>query len=477
MPILVAVNFWNPLEDISLEQLMAVFSGQVTTWEPLTGIKKPVKLLCTRECMDYVQSAFSTVSPERFTAVHRQELLQNLVNEEGALAIFPWVDVDPKIKVVAVKKKTGAIHPFWSADPEKDYPLTAQVRLLPSGKNTILRPWYEAMQKPRIKRILQAELPADRWVVGKEISTLAAAGDLLFDRKVARTSKQKGDLKYPLAKTAQVFRQADLAFANLECPLSSRGRQINMFRGKPAVAEVLADAGFDVISLANNHIFDYGLVAFLDSIECLQEKGIIPVGVGENIYQARAPKILSVNGVRVAFLAYTRIGPGMTYTRVPQHWAATVDLPGVAEARSDFIRMDVARAKAEADLVFVSFHWGNEYVHYPTDQQKAWGKIALAAGADLVLGHHPHVLQGIEFGEDGEVGKKGIIVYSLGNFVFDQITFNRRQSMILKAAFTQDGICQLCPVPVLITAEQPSLAEGSVKHDILRLLAKISFKE
>ena len=468
LPILVAVNFWNPVEEISVEQLSAIIKGELSSWKTLTGHNQRIRLVCAAECEEFLLSTFSLASLDVEWVADRRELLDTVSGDPGAIAILPWTSIEPRLKVLGIKTKKGVAHPFWSEDAEQDYPLTADVRLLSTTTTNIFLQVFKELQKPRINKLLRERFSSDRWLVGEDLSVLAAAGDLLFDRKVARTAKQKGDLKYPLLETAEIFRRADLAFANLECPLSTRGDQINMFRANPAVAEVLTFAGFDLVSLANNHIFDYGLVAFLDTIECLQERGIIPLGVGENIYEARTPRIVRVNGARVAFLAYTQIGPGFTYTRVPQHWAATIDLPGVAEARADYIRMDVAQAKAEADLVIVSFHWGNEYVHYPTDYQKAWGRTALAAGADLVIGHHPHVLQGIEFGDDA------IIAYSLGNFVFDQVTYSRRQSLILQAAFDEYGLHQLRLVPILITEEQPRLAMGKVKQDILALVSRVS---
>lgn len=468
LPVLVAVDFWNTIEEISVEQLSAIIKGELSTWEMLTGHRQPISLVCSVECKQFLQSTFSPVTPKAKWVTDRKTLIDLVTGAPGTIAVLPWNSVAPQLRVVGIKTKRGVVHPFWSKEAKQEYPLTAEVRLLPSATINIFQAVCKGIQNLRMNRLLQRYFSSEEWLVGKDLSVLAAVGDLLFDRKVAMTSKQKGDLSYPLLETAEIFRQADLAFGNLECPLSSRGKQINLFRGDPAMAGVLAEAGFDVLSLANNHIFDCGEVAFFDTIAHLREKGIVPIGVGENINEARAPKIVRVNGTRVAFLAYTQIGSGFTYTRVPQHWAATVELPGVAEARADHIRMDVKRAKAEADLVFVSFHWGNEYVHYPTEDQKAWGRTALAAGADLVIGHHPHVLQGIEFGE------KGVIAYSLGNFVFDQITFNRRQSLILQAAFDHHGVHQLRLIPVLITAEQPRVATGKVKQDILALITKVS---
>ena len=123
-----------------------------------------------------------------------------------------------------------------------------------------------------------------------------------------------------------------------------------------------------------------------------------------------------------------RVGPGFTYSRVPQLWAATEELPGVVPETFDFVKEDIAHLKQRADLVVVSFHWGKEYAHYPTAQQQILAKTAVAAGADLVLGHHPHALQGLAF--EG----KAIIAYSLGNFIFDQLPEAARQGLILEAA-------------------------------------------
>lgn len=298
--------------------------------------------------------------------------------------------------------------------------------------------------------------------------TLAAAGDILLARGVAKTMERAKDYSYPLSRTAEIFRRADLAFANLECPLSTRGTQINMFRGKPEYAETLTYAGFNLISLANNHILDYGVPAMLDTMEHLEAAGIVHAGVGENIFAARQPRIIEIKGVKIAFLAYTEVREGFTYTRIPHHWAATSELPGAAPARADYVRADVQTARKEADLVIVSMHWGKEYEHQPTDFQKALGRIAVDAGADLVIGHHPHVIQGVEF------RRRGVIVYSLGNFVFDQTAYERRQGMILQAVMDRGGLRRINFVPTLIVQEQPRVAAGKVGREILTLLADFS---
>ncbi|WP_269206203.1 CapA family protein [Capillibacterium thermochitinicola] len=170
---------------------------------------------------------------------------------------------------------------------------------------------------------------------GRSAFTLAAAGDMMFSRRVAATSISQGDYRYPLLKVAPILRRATLAMANLEGPLSDRGKQLNMFRGDPRFLEGIRYTGIDLVSLANNHIMDYGTVAFLDTMERLTAAGVMYVGAGTNLTKARQGRLLNLGGVKVGFLAYTELGPGFTYTRVPQHWAATDELPGVAPARAD----------------------------------------------------------------------------------------------------------------------------------------------
>jgi poly-gamma-glutamate synthesis protein (capsule biosynthesis protein) len=290
----------------------------------------------------------------------------------------------------------------------------------------------------------------------------------MLSRNVAQTSFAHGDFCYSFLKVAPILRRATLAFANLESPLSDQGQQINMFRADPRFLAGLQYAGIDLVSLANNHIMDYGTEAFLDTMERLTAQGVFYVGAGTDLTRARQGRLFNLGGVKVGFLAYTQVGPGFTYTRVPQHWVATDELPGVVPARVDYLQEDLARLKQVADLVIVSFHWGQEYVHLPTATQQLLGRTALAAGADLVLGHHPHVIQGLAFGEEG------VIAYSLGNFIFDQRPEVTRQGLVLEAAGDHRGIRQLRCTPIIIKDEQPQVAEGDDAKRLMGLVYTVS---
>lgn len=462
VPLVAVVNFWNPVKGLTCNELASILRGEITNWQQVGGEDRPVTVyFYSGQKYPYLANLFPKVTPEAVLLSSQPELRARVAADPSGISLITPQAAGPTVKALALE----GINPFW--DSVQNYPLTAAVALVPPAQSSFSY-WAGGgfLREYRLRTcIKKAFIPGEQLA---ETVTLAAAGDILLDRAVARTMRKLGDNRYPLLRTAPIFRRADLAFANLECPLSTRGRQINMFRGKPEYVETLTYGGFNLISLANNHILDYGVIAMLDTMEHLSAAGIVHAGVGENIFEARRPQIFEIKGVKVAFLAYTEVGEGITYTRVPLQWAATPELPGAAQARADFVRLDVKTARQEADLVILSMHWGKEYDHRPTDFQKALGRIAVDAGADLVIGHHPHVIQGIEF------RGRGVIAYSLGNFIFDQETLNRRQGLILKAAFDRGGLRQLAFTPVLIVQGQPQVATGDTGRKINNLLTVLS---
>ncbi len=465
VPLLLIVNFWNPVTEISSATLEAVLRGEITNWYALGGEDRPIEVLT------YHQAGSPQLPQVERTGVRRvtsQEAMAAAVSATpGAIGIVTWPVVDPRLKVLTI----DGINPAWSLHSAvlTPYPYWTELALtLPpsAGVRDWLsgRIWWER----RFRRELQESFAPTKDLGGKLAFTLAAVGDVMLSREVAESSIAHGDFCYPFLKVAPILRQATLAFANLESPISDQGHQLNMFRADPRFLEGLYYAGIDLVSLANNHIMDYGTVAFLDTMERLTAQGVFYVGVGTDLPKARQGRLLKLGGVKVGFLAYTEVGPGFTYTRVPQHWAATDELPGVAPARVDYLREDIARMKRVADLVIVSFHWGQEYVHLPGAKQQLLGKTALAAGADLVLGHHPHVIQGLAFGEEG------VIAYSLGNFIFDQTPEATRQGLILEAACDHQGVRQLRCTPITIKDEQPQVAKGDEARRLMRLLYTVS---
>lgn len=242
----------------------------------------------------------------------------------------------------------------------------------------------------------------------KEVS-LVFVGDVMLSRKIGELIEENNTY-FPFIHVKEYISSFDIAFANLENPVSSLGENVGSiysFRAHPNTMVGLRDSGFDVISLANNHVFDYGPTAFLDSISQVSKVGIKVSGAGKTREEAHAPVLFTKNGVKIAYLSYSQFASPSQYSGENGF--------AVAGTKIEDMEDDIHLAKSSgADIVVASFHWGNEYQILHNEFQQKIAHTAVDAGADLVIGHHPHVIQ------DTEWYKDSFIVYSLGNFIFDQ---------------------------------------------------------
>jgi len=263
--------------------------------------------------------------------------------------------------------------------------------------------------------------------------SILAAGDVLLTRLPGERMRNAG-FDSLMAGIEPLVEAADISFANLECPISTRGspypqKPVNVtFRASPEAAFSLREAGFDVVSLANNHMSDYGAAAVAETLRYLDLIGIEHTGAGRGGSEARRAAIARKGGYSVAFLAYVEPMWSVVEARDPP-WPAPLATigpdgvtksagpgrPGTAVIRDDTLMSDIAslRARGDIDIIAVSFHWGEEIAAEPNAYQRKFARMAIDGGADIVLGHHPHVLQGVERYKDG------LILYSLGNLVFD----------------------------------------------------------
>ena len=241
-----------------------------------------------------------------------------------------------------------------------------------------------------------------------------AVGDIMLDRGVKYVVEKYGDkdYKFPFLNIADYLSKADITFGNLESQISDKGKKIgtvNSFRADPKAIDGLKYAGFDVVSVANNHFLDYDRDAMEDSFNRLKTAGIMHIGGGSNEDEAFLPKIIEIKGVKIGFLAYCAVGS--------TGWRAGKDSPGIAFITNKDIKKikeDIKKAKEKVDILIVSSHAGTEYQVKSDSSQQSFYRSFIQAGADLVLGHHPHVAQELEG------YPPGWIQYSLGNFVFDQ---------------------------------------------------------
>lgn len=294
--------------------------------------------------------------------------------------------------------------------------------------------------------------------------TVAAVGDIHFSGSVARLVSAKGP-KAPFSSTRKILKAADVTVGNLETSLSKRGRPVPgktfTFRGTPRAVKGLTYAGFDFLSLANNHARDYGSVALKDTIRYLDKAGIGHAGAGKSKKAAWKPAIIERNGAKIAFLGFSQIGPSS--------FRATSSRSGTAYTMNrKAVNKAIKAASKKADYVIVSFHWGIEKDYSANRRQVADGRAAIRSGADLVLSHHPHVIQGVEF------YKKGLIAYSLGNFVFSPGSQMGRDSMILRLTLSPKGVSKVTAVPARITNGRPVVQKGASAKRIIRIIKKTS---
>ena len=256
--------------------------------------------------------------------------------------------------------------------------------------------------------------------------TLLMAGDVMLADLPGETVAKGGD---PFRHFADVLERADVTVANLECAVATTGEKVDKswnFRAHPRVLPLIKRY-FDAVSLANNHSGDYGPEALEETIERLDGSGVPHFGAGRTLAEAHRPFVFERQGIKVAILGYDEFRP--------KAFEAKPDAPGVAwshgvdyEAR---VLEDIRAAKTKADLVIPLMHWGREESP-ANDRQKTFARRMIDAGADVVVGGHPHVTQGV----DSYKGK--LIVYSLGNFVFDD--YEGRAGWLLRLTLSKQGV-------------------------------------
>jgi poly-gamma-glutamate synthesis protein (capsule biosynthesis protein) len=313
--------------------------------------------------------------------------------------------------------------------------------------------------------------------LSSSITRLLFTGDINPGRCPAQIALAHDDFTLPYQFVADQLRAADLTIGSLDGSLSDLGppmacpHSMNLI-GPARTVEGLTFAGFDVITVAANHAKDCGRLgwgcddhSFLDTLHNLSQAGIVPVGGGLTLPEARAPVIVERHGVRFAFLGVTEVG---SETWATEHSPGTAPLSGET---LDAVLADIAAARAVADVVVVLPQWGIEYEEAPSPQQRAWAGQMVAAGATLVVGNHPHLIQPVEVFPHAS----GVTAYALGNFVFDQGPWRTRQGAVLEAVFRGNTLESWRLLPVHIySLYQVRWAEPDEARAILARVAQNS---
>jgi poly-gamma-glutamate capsule biosynthesis protein CapA/YwtB (metallophosphatase superfamily)/outer membrane protein assembly factor BamB len=272
----------------------------------------------------------------------------------------------------------------------------------------------------------QAPLPGTGRAEGEAI--LVFLGDVVPGRSMEAQLVRFGPA-YPWLGLLPLLSEADLAVANLESVLTTQGKPLDkpyLIRAHPRWGEILVEGGFDLVTVANNHGLDYGNEGLAETLDTLAALGVAHVGAGRSREEAHAPALFDLKGVRIAVLGYAAA-----------RWNGSEDVPAtdrLAWAEPAAVAADVRAVRDRADLVVVLLHAGTEYSVEPSSDQVRVAHAAIDAGADLVVGHHPHVTQTVErYG-------RGLIVYSLGNTLFDIPRPAAMQGHLLRVHATQAGL-------------------------------------
>lgn len=442
-PIVMACSPRVPVRSISLAQAQALLTGAVKNWSEV-GSPTPVDVtpvLLRRSAVALPPAGAPTVaSYEDFVAA--------LAKYPGAVALAALADVDFRVHSLVI----DGVDPVRTPDQADRYPFRDQLvaELAPSAPASLA----SALEN------LKGSAP--QTALGDAV-TVTMCGDIILGRTVHTIMTRLNDYAAPFRLVADELGAADLTIGDLECSLSDNITPPSdpytfSFMTYTAGVQGLQLGGIDAVSQANNHSMNFGPSGMRDTLAALDKAGIRYFGIGGNLTEARQPTIFNVRGLRIAFLGFDGITGHIT--------GATDTSSGTSPLVVENVVDDVSAALKQADVVIPFIHWGIEYTLVPTQEQRAIAHRAIDAGASLVVGSHPHWVQGIE------VYKGRPIVYSLANFVFDQEwSLETKQGLIMHLVFHNSKLAALRFVPVLIENYfRPRVVDG---QDMVTILDRV----
>ncbi len=301
---------------------------------------------------------------------------------------------------------------------------------------------------------------------------LTAVGDILPGDEADTLLKEKG-YDYIFDSTRYILKNTDILIGNLKSSLSTKKGQPllksrnTFYACDPVSIKSLLNAGFDVISLASNHFGDYGYESMLETFNLFNNNNLIYIGAGKNLKDARSLKIIKIKNTRIGFLSYSDKGP-------PEFYADSTS-PGVMPLIMDYFKSDIENAKKDVDILVVSVHWGDPYTNLPNNKQVITARNMIDYGADIILGHYPHTLQGIE------IYNSGIIAYSLGTFSFGSYfseVQNVKEGIILKFKIENKKIKDVIIIPLDVNNNkvkfQPIILKGQQSQRVIKNLQSYS---
>jgi poly-gamma-glutamate synthesis protein (capsule biosynthesis protein) len=367
------------VRNVSYAEAVALWRGEIQNWSALGDpLDTPVRRYSIAGSVLPIDPFGGDVSVDNY-----DDLAESLWYDRGGIALVPTQMLDFRVRTLTLDGVDILRR------PEEPNPLTLQLFGVPEevAPETL---------EPRETPVL-----------------LTFVGDIIFGRFVHKTLEALGDFAASFRSVADELQIADLTIGDLECVLSdnfpqpeNENPQTFLFKTWTETVSGLQLANIDVLARANNHSFNFGAQGMQDTTDTLDQAGILHFGMGHTLAESRKPVIVEVNGLSFAFLGYNGIS---------DIWDGATDTSaGTAPLIDWMVIEDIQNAVAAGHIVIPYFHWGIEYVSLPTDQQRYFAQIAIDTGAAAVIGSHPHWVQAVE------TYQNKAIIYSLGNFVFDQ---------------------------------------------------------
>ena len=387
-----------PLDAVTGGQAQALLSGAASDWQAVgSPYSLPAKVLVLK---GLPPPEGLKIAGNATTVATAEDLFKQVRTHPGAVALAPVELLDWRVKNLGV---------------DNVYPAQQRGGTLPApfAPYTLQLGVSESLAKQGLDVKALAAALGFILASAAPVMDMVAVGDIMLGRGVNNKMVAYNDYLYPYRKMKNELDSADLRVANLECTVTDKfpiptDNATFTFVTKPIAITGLQYAGFDMLTVANNHANGPGYVPFMDMVSNLRNNGIAVCGGGDNLKEARSPATVTAKGLRVAMHGYCMTPPGA------QGPFATDTSWGLAPVDTETLAEDIAAARATADLVIPYFHWGIEYTKDPIKAQQTAARAAIDAGADMVLGVHPHWVQAIE------EYKGKLIIYALGNFIFDQ---------------------------------------------------------
>lgn len=438
-PLIVAVNSQTILDNISSDDLRSIASGIVVDNLPYTKIKAPISY------QKIVTQIFNNKNSNIEFIEETGDLIEIVAGNKDSIGLIPLSSLTPQVlplKLDGISVLEETIRYPW------------QINTCISGQDSAIT--------QDLSESIASIIDSD-----KTITKVLAVGDIMMGRFVGVKINRSGDPAHPFEYVSDYLSKPDLTFTDLEAPLASDTPFVSdgmILVAQPDTVAGLIKSGIDLVTISSNHFGDALRSGMEDNFKIMEQNDIIYVGAGRTESEAFTPKVVEKNGTKFVFVSFGGI--------MPDSYGASGDIAGTAwinlEEDSDLDRVGevIQQAKTMGDIVIACFHWGTEYTPNPTSRQRLYAHHAIDSGADIIVGTHPHVVQA------NEIYKDKYIIYSLGNFIMDQMWSQETTEGVLIPIYVYNNkiiSVDLLPTQIIDYSQVKMLSKEDGKNILQRI--------